>query len=224
LLLSEEWQRHDLSSLQVITYGSEPMPASTLQRVHLTFPHVRLQQTYGLSELGILRSQSRGSDSLWVRVGGEGYETRVVDNRLRIRARSAMLGYLNAPSPFDDEGFFDTDDLVEVDGEWLRILGRQSEMINVGGSKVFPTEVENVLLEMENVEDVSARGEPSALTGQAVVVSVRLARDEDPTMFKTRMRIFCRERLEPYKIPVKIEFAGPVYSERYKKLRQKAAS
>lgn len=224
LLLSEEWQRHDLSSLQVITYGTEPMPASTLRRVHAAFPNVRLQQTYGLSELGILRSQSRGSDSLWVRVGGEGFETKVVNNRLWIRATSAMLGYLNAPSPFDADGFFDTGDLVEVDGEWLRILGRQSELINVGGSKVFPMEVESVLLEMENVEDVSARGEPSALTGQAVVASVRLAHDEDPVAFKTRMRIFCRDRLESYKIPVKVEFNGPVISTRFKKMRQQVAS
>jgi long-chain acyl-CoA synthetase len=224
LLLSEEWQRRDLSSLKVITYGTEPMPASTLQRVNAAFPSVRLQQTYGLSELGILRSQSRSSDSLWVRVGGEGYETKVVNNRLWIRATSAMLGYLNAPSPFDADGFFDTGDLVEVDGEWLRILGRQSELINVGGSKVFPMEVESLLLEMENVEDVSVRGEASALTGQAVVASVRLAHDEDPVAFKTRMRIFCRDRLESYKIPVKIEFAGPVISARFKKMRQQVAS
>ena len=224
LLLSEEWQRHDLSSLQVITYGTEPMPLSTLQRVHNAFPNVRLQQTYGLSELGILRSQSRGSDSLWVRVGGEGYETKVIDNRLWIRAKSAMLGYLNAPSPFDADGFFDTNDLVEVDGEWLRILGRQSDLINVGGSKVFPMEVENVLLQMDNVQDASVRGEPNALTGQAVVVSVRLAQDEDPVAFKTRMRLFCRQQLEPYKIPVKVEFSGPVYSDRFKKMRHQVAS
>jgi long-chain acyl-CoA synthetase len=185
---------------------------------------VKLLQTYGLSELGILRSQSRGPDSLWVRVGGEGYETKVVSDRLWIRARSAMLGYLNAPSPFDADGFFDTGDLVEVDGDWLRILGRQSDVINVAGSKVFPSEVENALLEMENVDDVSARGEPSALTGQAVVVSVRLARDEDPAEFKTRLRLFCRDRLAAYKIPVKIEFNGPVYSTRFKKMRQGAPS
>jgi long-chain acyl-CoA synthetase len=224
LLLSEEWQKHDLSSLKVITYGTEPMPASTLKRVHAAFPNVKLQQTYGLSELGILRSQSRGPDSLWVRVGGEGYETKVVDDRLWIRAQSAMLGYLNAASPFDADGFFDTGDLVEVDGEWLRILGRQSDVINVAGSKVFPTEVENALLQMENVDDVSARGEPSALTGQAVVVSVRLAHDEDHSAFKTRLRLFCRDRLAAYKIPVKIEFNGPVYSTRFKKMRQGAPS
>src|SRR6185369_15483612 len=125
-------QRYDLSSLALITYGTEPMPASTLERVAQAFPSVKLLQTYGMTELGILRSQSRDSASLWVRVGGEGYETKVVDGRLWIRARSAMLGYLNAPTPFDAEGFLDTGDLVETDGEWVRFLGRKSDIINVG--------------------------------------------------------------------------------------------
>lgn len=220
LLLSEEHLRHDLSSLGMITYGTEPMPAATLVRVHAAFPNVRLLQTYGLSEIGILRSQSRGPDSLWVRVGGEGYETKVVDGRLFIRARSAMLGYLNAPSPFDSDGYFDTGDLVEVDGEWLKILGRKSDIINVAGSKVFPVEVENTLLEMDNVEDVSVRGEASALTGQSVVAAFRLTREEAPAAFKTRMRTFCRHRLAAYKIPVRVEFSGLVYSARFKKMRQ----
>ncbi|MEO8679649.1 MAG: fatty acid--CoA ligase family protein, partial [Vicinamibacterales bacterium] len=220
LLLSEAHLRHDLSSLQLITYGTEPMPASTLTRIHAAFPNVKLLQTYGLSELGILRSQSRGPDSLWVRVGGEGYETKVVDDRLWVRAKSAMLGYLNAPSPFDADGFFDTGDLVEVDGEWLRILGRKSEVINVAGSKVFPMEVENTLLEMDRVEDVAVRGEPSAITGQAVVAAFKLTCDEPPAEFKTRMRLFCRDRLAAYKIPSKVEFGGLVYSARFKKMRQ----
>src|SRR5262249_27814214 len=110
LLLSGEHRRHDLSSVRLITYGTEPMPESTLLRVRTAFPAAALQQTSGLTELGILRSKSRGSDSLWVRVGGEGYETKVMDGRLWIRGAAAMLGYLNAPSPFDAEGFFDTGD------------------------------------------------------------------------------------------------------------------
>src|SRR5262249_37909483 len=100
-LLSGEYQRHDLSSLRLITYGPELMPASTLERLHELFPNVRFQQTYGLSELGILRSKSREDGSLWVKVGGEGYETKVVDGVLWIKAQSAMLGYLNADNPFD---------------------------------------------------------------------------------------------------------------------------
>ena len=223
LLLSEEHTRHDLSSLALITYGTEPMPALTLQRVHAAFPSVRLLQTYGLSELGILRSQSREPGSLWIRVGGEGFDTKIVDGRLFVKAQSAMLGYLNAPSPFDADGYFDTGDLVERDGEWLHILGRATEVINVGGSKVLPVEVENVLLAMENVADVEVHGEPSPIMGQIVVATVRLAHPEDPGAFKTRMRLFCQGRLPDYKMPARVRFTDALHSARFKKQRGASA-
>ncbi|NJN18053.1 MAG: long-chain fatty acid--CoA ligase [Oscillochloris sp.] len=224
LLISEAYTRHDLRSLELITYGTEVMPASTLERIHALFPQVQLLQTYGLSELGILRSKSRSSDSLWVKVGGEGYETRIVAGVLHIRARSAMLGYLNAPSPFDEEGWFNTQDMVEVDGEYLRILGRRSEIINVGGQKVYPAEVESVLLQAENIRDAAVVGEANPITGQMVVARVNLFAAEDPAGLKRRLRAFCRERLAAYKIPVKIEIsANDQHSARFKKMRRSAS-
>ena len=223
LLLSEEQQRHDLSSLKLITYGTEPMPERTLLKVNTAFPNVKLLQTYGLSELGILRSQSRENGSLWMRVGGEGFETKIVEGRLFIRASSAMLGYLNAPNPFDADGFFDTGDLAEVDGEWIRILGRKSEIINVGGNKVFPLEVENALLELPNVEDVAVCGEPNPITGQVVVATIRLTEPEEAGAFKTRMKRFCADKLASYKIPAKVRFVDTLHSERFKKVRRAGA-
>ncbi len=220
LLISGATERHDLSSLRLITYGTEPMPATTLAGIAAAFPSVRLQQTYGLTEVGILRSESRDSGSLWVRVGGEGYETKVVDGRLWIRAESAMLGYLNAPSPFSEDGFLDTGDLVQEDGDWLRILGRRSDVINVGGSKVHPAEVESVLLAMEGVEDVSVKGEPNAITGHTVTATVQLSNVETLTAFKTRMRAWCVDRLEAYKVPTRVRLAdGPLYTPRFKRTR-----
>jgi long-chain acyl-CoA synthetase len=220
LLLSEAHRKHDLSSLTTITYGTEPMPESTLKRVAEAFPSVKLLQTYGSTEIGILRSQSRSSDSVWVRVGGDGFETKIVDGRLWVRAASAMVGYLNAPSPFDADGFYDTGDMVERDGEWLRIIGRQSEIINVGGSKVFPAEVESVLLEMDNVADASVRGEASPITGQVVCATIVLVQPESPVAFKQRMRQFCGPRLNPYKIPARVKFVEtPLHSHRFKRQR-----
>jgi long-chain acyl-CoA synthetase len=224
LLLSGEVERHDLSSLRLITYGTEPMPASTLERACQAFPQARFLQTYGMTELGILRSQSRESNSLWLRIGGEGFEWKVVDGRLRIRAESAMLGYLNAPNPFDGDGFFDTGDLVEADGEWIRFLGRKSEVINVGGNKVHPSEVESVLLNLEHVVDAVVSGEPHALTGQMVVATVRLARPEPLADFKLRMRLFCRDRLAPFQVPARVHLTQePIHSSRFKRVRRSDA-
>lgn len=220
LLLSEAWRRFDLSTLELITYGTEPMPERTLERLHEVFPAAQLLQTYGLSELGILRSKSRGPTSLWVKVGGEGVETRVRDGVLHIRTRSSMLGYLNAPSPFDEEGWFDTKDEVDVDEEWLRFRGRTSDVINVGGEKVYPSEVESVLLEIPGVIDATVSGEKHPLTGQIVVASLRLDPQTAAPDIEREVRRHCARRLARYKMPVKIRIvAENSVSERFKRVR-----
>jgi acyl-CoA synthetase (AMP-forming)/AMP-acid ligase II len=219
-IVSDEFRKWDLSSLKIISYGTEVMPQATLEKVKTLFPDVGLQQTYGLSELGVLRTKSRDDGSLWVKVGGEGFETRVVDGILWIRAKSAMLGYLNAPQPFDAEGWFNTDDQVEVDGEYLKILGRKSEIINVGGQKVFPAEVEDVLIQIDNIKDAVVFGEKNFLMGNVVAAKVNLIADEDDASVKKRVREFCKARLSSYKVPVRIEVArDELFNSRFKRIR-----
>ena len=221
LRASNAHREHDLSSLTRITYGTEVMPQATLDRVRAAFPGVVLQQTYGLSEVGVLRSESRPDGSLWMRIGGHGFETRVVDGILWIRSEYAMVGYLNAPSEFDAEGWFNTHDQVEVDGEWFRILGRVTDLINVGGQKVYPAEVEDVVLGVDNVQDVAVRGEKHALLGQIVVATVVLKRPEPVETVKKRVRQVCAGQLANYKVPVKVVLSeGSLHSSRQKKIRR----
>lgn len=220
ILFSEAYKYHDLSSLKTVTYGTEPMPESTLKRFHELFPHITLQQTYGLSEVGILRSKSQSSDSLWVRLGGEGFETRVVDGILQIKAQSAMLGYLNAPSPFSEDGWFITGDEVEVDGEYFRILGRRSELINVGGEKVYPAEVESAIQQIENVAEVTVYGEKNPITGNIVCANVRLREPEDVKAAVLRIKKICRAQMPAFKVPVKVNIVDEdMHGERFKKIR-----
>ncbi len=221
MLVSGAHKRHDLSTLRLITYGAEPMPETTLARLNRELPAIEFRQTYGLIELGVLRAKSAASDSLLVKIGGEGYDIRVVDGMLEIKAKSSMLGYLNAPSPFTDDGYFRTGDRVEQHGEFVRILGRESEQINVGGEKVFPTEVETVLLECPLVTDAVVFGSPHPLSGKVVAADViRVANDMEDSAVRTAIRRFCNERLESYKVPVKIRFVdGPLTGDRQKRLR-----
>jgi acyl-CoA synthetase (AMP-forming)/AMP-acid ligase II len=137
LLASGSYKDFDLSSIELITYGTEVMPETTLRKIKSVFPQAEFKQTYGLSELGVLRSKSQDTQSPWVKIGGDGFETKIVDNVLWVRSEANMVGYLNAPSPFDADGWMCTGDEVEVNGEYIRILGRKSEMINVGGQKVI---------------------------------------------------------------------------------------
>jgi acyl-CoA synthetase (AMP-forming)/AMP-acid ligase II len=131
-----------------------------------------------------------------------------------------MLGYLNAPNPFDDEGWINTQDAVEVDGEYMRILGRKSDLINVGGHKIYPAEVENSLLQLDNVADVVVFGARNAIMGQVVAARFRLNQPEDFVSFKRRVRDWCKGTLAPYKIPVSIEISeADLVTSRHKKQR-----
>ena len=220
LLIADCLGRHDLSSLELITYGTEPMPPSTLAAARHTLPGVRFKQTYGLSELGILPTRSRDSGSVWLKLGNAGFEHKIVDSILWLRSASAMLGYLNAPSPFDADGWFNTQDLVERDGEYIRILGRKSELINVGGLKVHPTEVENILLELDNIKDVTVRGQPNPVTGEVVAARITTLVPEDVEALKRRVRLFCQGRLERYKMPAVIDVVEEEHhGARFKKTR-----
>ncbi len=222
LLLSRAHERFSLKSLKIISYGAEPMPESLLKLLNQVFPNVKLQQTYGLIELGVMRSKSENNDSLWVKVGGEGYQIRVVDDMLQVKSDSAMLGYLNAESPFTSDGWFKTGDAVEVNGDFYKILGRKSEMINVGGEKVFPQEVENIIMELPFVDDVIVYGEDNRLTGKIVCAKIKANNALDSKQIIKEVKTYCRLKLESFKIPVKIFLSEEDFtSQRFKKERNK---
>ncbi len=211
----------DLSSVRLITYGTDAMHEATLRAAVAAFPQAKFKQTYGLSEVGVLHSESPDETSTRVRIGGHGFETRIVEGVLHIRSHSSMVGYLNAPSPFDADGWLNTGDAVLLDGDALRILGRESDLINVGGQKVFPAEVENVLLQDANVVDVTVSGERHPLMGSVVVARVQLRKHEEPLALRQRLRRFCLERLAPFKVPVKFRAVAEVQiSDRFKKTRR----
>ena len=220
LLISEDYKKFDLDSLKIISYGTESMSETILKKICKIFPNVKIQQTYGLIEVGVMRSKSKSSDSLWVKLGGEGYETRIRNGILEIKANSTMLGYLNAPSPFTNDGWFNTGDKVLVDGEYYKILGRDSEIINVGGEKVYPTEVENVIQEISNVSEVTVYGEKNPILGNIVCAKISLIEETNKLEFIKQVKKFCKERLQKYKIPVKINIENKKqYNYRFKKTR-----
>jgi len=156
-----------------------------------------------------------------LRVGGKGFETRVVDGMLHIRSASSMVGYLNAPNPIDADGWMNTGDLVEERDGLIRFIGRASEVINVGGQKVFPTEVEDVLLAAPNVTEATVFGVRHPLLGQAVRALVTVAEPESEDTLAERLKEHCRARLAKYKVPLRFDVAelGAHVSERAKKRR-----
>lgn len=217
MLLDGSIQDMDLPSLKLITYGTERMDESSLSRITKALPNVDFRQTFGMSELGIMRVKSVARDSLWMHVGGEGIETKIVDGVLKIRAANKMIGYLNAESPFDQDGWYDSKDIVESreDGS-IRVVGRTTEWINIGGEKILPEVIENAALEHPEVMFAHAKGQPNPITGMHAVLTCQLV--EGSSITRKDIKMWIREKLPKAFIPQKIKIGEVGVNHRFKKM------
>jgi long-chain acyl-CoA synthetase len=213
MLLAGVFDTMSFPDLRVITYGTERMDQGTLDRLAANLPNVDLRQTYGLSELGVFQVKSKARDSLWMQIGGKGIETRIVDHVLHIRSANRMLGYLNAPSPFVD-GWYDTGDIVETDDNYIKVVGRATEVLNVGGLKILPGEVERVALLHPDVLRAKVTGVPNPITGQHIEVTVEPR--EGAMLDRRVMMAHFRSHLQKQLSPAKVTIGTVAVSHRFK--------
>jgi len=221
ILISEAHLRYDLSSLRMITYGTEPMPESLLFKLKEAFAKVKFLQTFGTSETGISTTASKSSDSTYLKIDDPNTDYKIIDNELWIRSKTQILGYLNSSMDRFEDGWFKTGDLVEQAEEgYIKIVGRNKELINVGGEKVLPSEVESLLFQMSEIKDCIVFGEPNPITGQMVVAKVLFDYEVKPSEAKKSIVAFCAGKLDKYKIPAKvILMTESEFSDRFKKKR-----
>lgn len=222
MLISESNSGYNMSSLRMITYGTEPMPDSLLLKLKTAFPRVKFLQTFRTSETGISQTTSRSSDSTFLKIDDPNTEIKIVKGELWIRSKTQVMGYLNSSMErFTEDGWFKTGDLVEEASDgYIKIVGRSKELINVGGEKVLPSEVESVLFQIPNLVDCIVYGEKNFITGMIVVAKVLFKEPLKPSEAKKQIVQFCNGKLDRYKIPAKvILMTESEYSERFKKKR-----
>ena len=223
LLLSKRYEINNLKSLKLITFGAEFMPQELLKKLKKQFPKITFKQTYGLSEIGVMRTKAKNKDSLAIKIGGEDYKIKVVNSMLYIKSRTNMVGYLNAPQPFDKNGWINTEDKVVDEGNgYLRILGRKSEIINVGGEKVYPQEIEDTLLKCKGIADSRVYKDRHEILGEYVVAEIVFKNlFNKKSKNSNYLKKFCERNLPKYKIPSKfiIKNFNDIVSNRLKKIR-----
>jgi len=215
------FEAYDLSTLKLVTYGTEPMSEILLSNLKSKLSSARFIQTFGTSETGIIKTKSKSSTSLLIRFEDQDQETKIVDGELWIKSKTQVLGYINHHNDsFTKEGWFKTGDLVEEkeDG-YYRIVGRKSKIINVGGEKVLPIEVENTILALDYILDCTAYAKDNPITGQVVAVKVVVkSMDIDIKQLKKNIKLHCKQTLERYKVPAEIIISDTInYSTRFKK-------
>ena len=219
LMIDESFDSSKLKSLKLITYGTERMSEVILNKLNLNLPKVKLLQTFGTSETGILKTQSKSSNSLFFKIIDDGKEYKIVDDELYLRSKTQVKGYINYNNDnFLSDGWYATGDLVETDVDgYIKIIGRKNKIINVGGLKVLPKEIEDVINSVNGVDDSTVFSEPNNIVGNIVCAKI-FTQLENTKELKLEIKSVCRKNLDKYKVPVKLFFEKIEVTERGKKL------
>lgn len=222
LLISNAHNKFNLSSLRMITYGTESMPESLLLKLRAIFKRVKFLQTFGTSETGIAQMKSRSSDSTYMKFDDPSLEYKIIEGKLYLKSETQISGYLNASmESFDDSGWFDTGDLAEeTEDGFIKIVGRSKEIINVGGEKVLPIEIETLLLQMDEIDDCLVYGSSNSIMGQSVNAEIVSNKNITNRQARKMINIFCKDKIETYKIPSSVKVVDKTnFSTRFKKIR-----
>lgn len=222
-------EAHDLSSLQVISYGGSPIAEAVLRRATRLFG-CEFVQMYGLTETngpvtflqpedhadGTARLLSCGRPAAEVELRVTDGEGRALPTgevgEIRVRTPALMKGYWRdeaATADVVEDGWFRTGDAGYLDAQgYLHIHDRVKDMIVSGGENIYPAEVENALFGHPAVADVAVIGVPDPKWGEAVKALV--VRRPSATVTEAELIAHARERLAGYKLPKSVAWIGAV--------------
>jgi len=201
-----------------VRLSGEIADQALLDSLRTAFPEARIAHAFASTEAGVAFDVNDGLAGFPADfIGGEhgAVDLKVVDGTLRIRSRRNAVRYLGAAvgAIISSDGFVDTGDLVELQGDRYYFRGRVGGVINVGGLKVHPEEVEAVLNADARVRMSLVRARRNPITGAIVVADVVLADPEAAApspeaaeRVKSELLNACRHALPAHKVPTSLRF------------------
>lgn len=214
-----------LPPLRHITLGSEPVSAGLLQQLATLFPDARIVHIYALTEAGSCISVSDGKPGLPLEIlerrEDAAVRFRIVDGELQVRTHHGMRGYRNDrdSEPRTADGWLATGDLVRIDKERILFMGRESEVINVGGVKVHPLEVENLVATVPGVKLARVYGQENPVVGQIVAVDLVINKGHDAETVEDSVREACRG-LPRHSMPRNVTIVDTIDTNNFKLARR----
>jgi acyl-coenzyme A synthetase/AMP-(fatty) acid ligase len=194
-----------------VRLSGEIADQAVLDALKARFPEAAIGHAYASTEAGVGFEVTDGLEGFppsFVDVPGE-VEMRVLDGTLRLRSERTARSYVNADAPAlkDAEGFVDSGDMVELRDDRFYFVGRRDGVINVGGLKVCPEEIEAVINRHPAVRAALVKGRRNPITGEIVVAEVVLADGaHDEAALKAEILEACRRDLPPHKVPAGLRF------------------
>jgi acyl-coenzyme A synthetase/AMP-(fatty) acid ligase len=203
-------------SPRYVRLSGEIADQAVLDGLSRTFPSASIGHAYASTEAGVGFAVNDGLEGFpagIVGVNRDGVEMKVEDGSLRIRSMRTAHAYVGqgVAALADGDGFVDTGDMVELRGDRYYFVGRRGGIINIGGLKVHPEEIEAVINRHADVRMSRARSRRSPITGSIVVADVILADGCDVSRseaIRDRILADCRNSLAPHKVPAMIKFVS----------------
>jgi acyl-coenzyme A synthetase/AMP-(fatty) acid ligase len=201
-------------SPRYVRLSGEIADQAVLDGLSWAFPTASIGHAYASTEAGVGFAVNDGLEGFPATMIGDdrgGVEMKVEDGSLRIRSTRTARAYVgpNAAALVDSEGFVDTGDMVELRGARYHFVGRRGGIINIGGLKVHPEEIEAVINRHAEVSMSRAKSRRSPITGAIVVADVILADGSDVSRsddIRAQILADCRASLPSYKVPAVIRF------------------
>ncbi len=202
---------------QYVRLSGEVADQAVLDSLRAAYPGARIGHAFASTEAGVafdVNDGLAGFPAEFVDRSSGGIEMKVVDHTLRIRSGRIAARYLGAAPGLlvSDDGYVDTGDMVELKGGRYHFMGRIGGVINVGGLKVYPEEVESVLNADPRVRMSLVRARRNPITGAVVVADVVLAEPagaapaDAPDLVKSDLLNACRRTLAAHKVPAMLRF------------------
>jgi acyl-CoA synthetase (AMP-forming)/AMP-acid ligase II len=201
---------------EYVRLSGEVADQTVLDNLRAAFPNSRIAHAFASTEAGVafdVRDGLAGFPAALVDNPGGAIEMKVQDGTLWIRSDRTATRYLGAAAAAlaSTDGYVDTGDMVElVEGRYY-FRGRKGGIINVGGLKVYPEEVESVLNADPRVRMSLVKGRRNPITGAVVVAEVVLADVQDIDAanadgLKDDLLNACRRTLAAHKVPALLRF------------------
>ena len=210
---------------EYVRLSGEIADDSLLARLAAAYPRAQIEHAYASTEAGVafeVGDGRAGFPSAWL--GGEGpIALKIQEGSLRVRTPRRALRLLGADAPalVDEDGFLDTQDLIETRDGRCYFMGRRGGIINVGGTKVHPEEIEAALNALAPVRASRVFARSNPITGAIVVAEIVL---KDPAAkaetLERELLAAARQRLAPHMAPAQIRFVAELPRTAAGKLRR----
>lgn len=196
-----------------VTLGGEIADAGILKALAARYPAARITHIYASTEAGVgfsVKDGRPGIPASYVRDGIGGAKLRVQGGELWIKPPGDGHETRAKHMDFDAEGYLRTGDLVREDGDRVYFLGRDSSVINIGGTKVHPEDVETIVNEHPDVAAAQVSSRPNPLVGALLTLTIAPKAGVDAASFKQSVKQWCKDRLPREAQPATIKVVDAI--------------